>query len=73
MAANTKYYHLTKPEGIDLVEVGDLNGNFDIIDGQMKANADATAGKQDALPLTARQQLVAETLSQAEAYTQPLG
>ena len=49
MAANTKYYHLTKPEGIDLVEVGDLNGNFDIIDGQMKANADATAGKQDAL------------------------
>ena len=57
MATQTTNYHLTKPAGDDLAQISVLNGNFDIIDGQMKANADAAAaaqqtadGKQD--PIT---------------------
>ena len=49
MATRTTNYRLTKPEQTDLVDIDELNGNFDIIDRQMKANADAAAGKQDAL------------------------
>ena len=49
MATRTRNYRLTKPEGTDLVDIEDLNGNFDIIDAQMKANADAARGKQDTL------------------------
>ena len=47
MASSTSNYRLTKPDGTDLVDIDELNGNFDIIDRQMKANADAAAGKQD--------------------------
>ena len=57
MATQTTNYNLTKPAGDDLAQISVLNGNFDIIDGQMKANADAAAaaqqtadGKQD--PIT---------------------
>ena len=57
MATQTTNYHLTKPAGDDLAQISVLNGNFDIIDGQMKSNADAAAeakqiaqGKQD--PIT---------------------
>lgn len=49
MATRTRNYNLIKPEGTDLVDIDDLNGNFDAIDTQLKANADAAAGKQDAL------------------------
>ena len=49
MATRTTNYRLTKPEQTDLVDIDELNGNFDIIDTQMKANADAARGKQDAL------------------------
>ena len=49
MATRTTNYRMTKPEGTDLVDIDVLNGNFDIIDTQLKANADRTAGKQDAL------------------------
>ena len=49
MATRTQYYRLTKPEGTDLVDIEDLNGNFDIIDSQLKTNADAARNKQDAL------------------------
>ena len=49
MASSTSNYRLTKPDGTDLVDIDELNGNFDIIDRQMKANADAAAGKQDKL------------------------
>lgn len=49
MATKTRNYRLTKPEGTDLVDIEDLNGNFDIIDTQLKTNADAARGKQDAL------------------------
>ncbi len=51
MADSTKYYGLTKPDGSDLVDIDDLNGNFDIIDEAMKANAD-TAGRLDAVQET---------------------
>ena len=49
MATSTSNYRLTKPDGTDLVDIDELNGNFDIIDRQLKANADAAAGKQDKL------------------------
>ena len=49
MATRTQYYRLTKPEGTDLVDIEDLNGNFDIIDSQLKNNADAARNKQDTL------------------------
>ena len=57
MATQTTNYHLTKPAGDDLAQISVLNGNFDIIDGQMKSNNDLAAeakqiaqGKQD--PIT---------------------
>jgi len=57
MATQTTNYDLTKPAGDDLAQISVLNGNFDIIDGQMKANADKAQqaydlanGKQD--PIT---------------------
>ena len=49
LATSTSNYRLTKPDGTDLVDIDELNGNFDIIDRQLKANADAAAGKQDKL------------------------
>jgi len=57
MATQTTNYDLTKPAGDDLAQISVLNGNFDIIDGQMKSNNDLAAeakqiaqGKQD--PIT---------------------
>ena len=57
MATQTTNYHLTKPAGDDLAQISVLNGNFDAIDAQMKANEDAAEaaqqtadGKQD--PIT---------------------
>lgn len=50
MATHTKNYNLTKPDGTDLVDIDDLNTNFDIIDRQLKEIAGEAAGKQD--PLT---------------------
>ena len=57
MATQTTNYQLTKPAGDDLAQISVLNGNFDAIDTQMKANEDAAAvaqqtadGKQD--PIT---------------------
>ena len=57
MATQTTNYNLTKPAGDDLAQISVLNGNFDIIDGQMKTNNDLAAeakriaqGKQD--PIT---------------------
>lgn len=57
MATQTTNYNLTKPAGDDLAQISVLNGNFDIIDGQMKSNNDLAAeakqiaqGKQD--PIT---------------------
>ncbi len=49
MAKNTKNYQLTKPEGTDLVDIDVLNENFDVIDTQLKKNADALGNKQDSL------------------------
>ena len=46
MATRTRYYQLTKPDGTDLVNIDDLNGNFDVIDTKLKEHAD---GKQDKL------------------------
>ena len=51
MATRTRNYNLIKPDGTDLVDIDDLNGNFDIIDTQLKANADGLAGKQDKLTI----------------------
>lgn len=43
MATQTTNYNLTKPAGDDLAQISVLNGNFDIIDGQMKSNNDLAA------------------------------
>ena len=45
---------MIKPEGSDLVNIDDLNGNFDVIDTQMKRNADIASSKQDALTFDPR-------------------
>lgn len=39
MATKTTNYGLTKPEGSDFYDIGVQNDNMDIIDKQMKANA----------------------------------
>lgn len=39
MATKTTNYGLTKPEGSDFYDIGVQNNNMDIIDKQMKANA----------------------------------
>ena len=39
MATYTTYYQLTKPQGADLYNIQDFNGNADIIDGRMHTNA----------------------------------
>ncbi len=53
MADSTEYYSLIKPADSDLVDIDDLNGNFDKIDQAMKENADAleslNASMQEAL------------------------
>ena len=45
MAQRTRYYRMTKPDGTDLVNIDDLNGNFDIIDEKLKEHADGLDGK----------------------------
>lgn len=45
MPNKTTNYNLTKPLGTENYNVEDQNGNMDIIDGQLKANADAAAAK----------------------------
>ena len=49
LATRTRNYSLTKPDGNDLVNIEELNDNFDVIDAQLKVNADATGRKQDRL------------------------
>lgn len=39
MATNTTNYNLVKPAYTDTADIGDINGNMDIIDAQMKTNA----------------------------------
>lgn len=43
MATKTKNYGLTKPDGADFYDVDVQNDNMDIIDKQMKANANDIA------------------------------
>jgi hypothetical protein len=43
MATKTTNYGLTKPEGSDFYDIGVQNDNMDIIDKQMKANANDIA------------------------------
>ena len=49
MSTRTRNYNLITPDGDDLVNVDDLNENFDVIDGQIRANADGLTRKQNAL------------------------
>ena len=43
MATTTTNYNLIKPAANDNYDVADFNANFDAIDAQMKANADAAS------------------------------
>ncbi len=45
----TTHYELNKPDAGDLGVATELNANLDIIDGQMKVNADAIASNASAL------------------------
>lgn len=45
MATTTTNYKMTKPAGTDYVDIATLDANLDVIDAQMKANADSAAGK----------------------------
>lgn len=47
MATYTTNLNLKKPDTTDKVSIADINGNMDIIDAQIKANADTTSGKAD--------------------------
>ena len=49
MATKTSNYQLTKPLASEKYDVGVQNANMDIIDIEMKANADLAASKQDKL------------------------
>ena len=53
MPSYTSYYNLTKPATTDAVDITVLNDNFDAIDAQMKANADAAEEAAEALPAPA--------------------
>lgn len=43
MATHTTNYNLTKPAYADTADIADINGNMDIIDGQMKTNANGVS------------------------------
>lgn len=47
MAEYTKNYNLEKQQGNEYVSIEGLNKNFDTVDLQLKANADAIAAKAD--------------------------
>ena len=49
MATSTIYYKLKKPDGPDQFNIGDFNGNADIIDDVMYANHTAIDLKQDVI------------------------
>ena len=51
MSTRTRNYNLIKPDGEDLVNIDDLNENFDVIDSQIRANADGLTRKQDKLTI----------------------
>lgn len=50
MATRTRNYNLIKPDGTDLVNIDDLNDNFDAIDTQLKVNADGLTAVRDSIP-----------------------
>lgn len=47
MSTLTTNYNLIKPDYADSADIADINGNMDVIDLQMKANADAIVPKQN--------------------------
>lgn len=49
MSTTTTNYNLVKPEYSDDADIADINGNMDIIDSQMKTNADAIATNATAI------------------------
>lgn len=52
MATNTTNYNLVKPAYADTADIADINGNMDIIDGQMKTNADGVSSTNSSLAKT---------------------
>lgn len=43
MSTHTDNYNLVKPDYADTADIGDINGNMDIIDSTMKSQADTIA------------------------------
>lgn len=44
--ANHRKFGLKKPEGTDIVDIADLNGNMDILDNAVNGKVDKVTGKQ---------------------------
>lgn len=66
MATKTTNYGLTKPEGSDFYDIGVQNDNMDIIDKQMKANANDIAqlnSDYDTIIVGASVSTVSQTIS----------
>ena len=66
MATNTVNYNLKKPDPSDFYNIADFNGNADIIDAQMKVNANAA---QNALEIGMEAAIIANRLSPKVTYT----
>jgi hypothetical protein len=49
MATNTTNYNLVKPAYADTADIADINGNMDVIDGQMKTNANGVSSNATAI------------------------
>ena len=65
MSTNTPNYNLKKPAPSDFYNIADFNGNADIIDAQMKVNANAA---QNALEIGMDAAVMANRLSPKVAY-----
>lgn len=66
MATTTTNYGLKKPSSSDFYNIGDFNGNADIIDAQMKTNADAA---QNATQIGTQAASIANGLKTKAIYT----
>ena len=66
MATNTPNYNLKKPAPSDFYNIADFNGNADIVDAQLKANANAA---QNALEIGMDAAIIANKLCPKVTYT----
>ena len=71
MANKTTNYNLTKPLASEFYDVSDQNGNMDIIDTELKKNADEIAGVKAGAMTSAERQKLAGIEAGANKYVHP--